>query len=151
MIKGLMHVAFWVKDMEKMLDFYVRVLGMEKIFSMDNADGTPGTVYLRTPDQRYIELFHGASDRNPPGDGRTAGYSHLCLEVEDIRAAAAELEERGVVLRVRERHGRAGNIQCWIDDPDGNPIEIMQLKPDSPILKPPADGVFIPEDLKGKR
>ena len=31
---------------------------------------------------------------------------------------------------------------------DGNPIEIMQLKPDSPILVPPSDGHFIPEDLK---
>ncbi len=148
MIKGLMHVAFWAKDMEKMLDFYINVLGLEKIFEMDNVDGTPGTVYLRTPDQRYIELFHGGTDRAPGGDGHAAGYSHLCFEVGDIHAAAVELEARGAVVRVKERHGRAGNIQCWVDDPDGNPIEIMQLLPDSPILVPPSDGKFIPDDLK---
>ncbi len=150
MFKGLMHVAFWVKDMERMLDFYVNVLGMEKIFEMANVDSTPGTVYLRTPDHRYIELFHGGTERASAGDGRTVGYSHLCLEVEDIHAAALELEARGVKLRVKERQGRAGNIQCWIDDPDGNPIEVMQLLPGSPVLVPPVDGIFVPEDQKGK-
>lgn len=148
MFKKMMHVAFWAKDMERMLAFYIDVMGFEKIFDMDNVDGTPGTVYLRTPDGRYIELFHGGTDRVPAGDAHTAGYSHLCFEVDDVDAAAALLESRGAVVRVKARHGRAGNIQCWVDDPDGNPIEIMQLKPDSPILVPPSDGHFIPEDRK---
>lgn len=151
MFKSLMHVAYWTRDMEKMLDFYTRVLGMEKIFEMPNADGSPGTVYLRTPDCRYIELFHGGSARAPSGDGRAAGYSHLCLEVEDIRKAAETLEARGATLRVRERVGRAGNIQCWIDDPDGNPIEIMQMLPGSPVLVPPTDGIFFPERPKAEQ
>ena len=148
MFKGLMHVAFWVKDMDRMLAFYTDILGLEKIFEMDNVDGTPGTVYLRTPDHRYIEFFHGGTERPHASGGHTAGYSHLCFEVDDVVSVAAELESKGVTVRVKARHGRAGNIQCWVDDPDGNPIEIMQLKPDSPILVPPADGRFIPDDLR---
>jgi len=98
MFKKMMHVAFWAKDMERMLAFYIDVMGFEKIFDMDNVDGTPGTVYLRTPDGRYIELFHGGTDRVPAGDAHTAGYSHLCFEVDDAAAALSHAKGKGVRL-----------------------------------------------------
>ena len=88
---------------------------------MDNVDGTPGTVYLRTPDNRYLELFHGGTEPATEPGGRAVGYSHLCLEVDDLEQATAYLDSKGVPIRVRARTGRARNIQCWVDDPDGKP------------------------------
>jgi hypothetical protein len=36
------------------------------------------------------------------------------------------------------------NTQAWVKDPDGNPIELMQLAPESP-QRAIADGTAFPE------
>jgi catechol 2,3-dioxygenase-like lactoylglutathione lyase family enzyme len=60
----------------------------------------------------------------PEGDGaiRPTG-PHVCFGVEDLAAAVAELEERGIPF-VR---GWQGDVeQIWMADPVGNTIELQQ-------------------------
>lgn len=52
--------------------------------------------------------------------------------MDDVRAAAAALEAAGIALRDVPRQGRDKNWQCWVDDPDGHRIELMQIDPASP-------------------
>ena len=80
-----------------------------------------------TPDGRFIELFH-SEEGMPTPDG---SYMHLCLEVDDCAAAVAELERKGVTIRIPIKRGRDDNLQAWIRDPDGRDIELMQLSPAS--------------------
>ena len=72
----------------------------------------------------------------PDGQGDRAderevvGFNHLCLEVADIDRSIAELEAARVPLIRAKQMGADGNWQCWIEDPDGHRIELMQLMPD---------------------
>ena len=56
--------------------------------------------------------------------------NHLCLGVEDLDAILAQLEAAGVPLTIQKKMGADGNLQAWIEDPDGNRIELMQMMPD---------------------
>ena len=47
-------------------------------------------------------------------------------------AAVKELEEKGVHIDVYPNRGKDDNLQAWVKDPDGRPIEIMQLAETSP-------------------
>ena len=38
--------------------------------------------------------------------------------------------ERGIPLMQGKKVGADGNLQAWIEDPDGNRIELMQMAPD---------------------
>lgn len=125
------HLAYLTNDMSKTLPFYVEKLGFKHAFSLANEKGEPWIEYVMTPDGRFIELFHPEGKTVEPG----TSYMHLCLEVDDCAAAVAELEAKGVAIRVPVNKGSDGNYQAWIRDPDGRDIELMQLSPESPQYK----------------
>ncbi|GLG01552.1 lactoylglutathione lyase [Alicyclobacillus hesperidum subsp. aegles] len=131
MIQGIGHVALTVEDMEASLRFYCDVLGCHRAFDIHREDGTPWIVYLRCPDGRFIELFYGGSVKTHSSPDRI-GFAHLCFEVDDIQQVAEALRDKGAPLDVAPKQGLDKNWQCWSHDPDGNPIEFMQLDPASP-------------------
>jgi lactoylglutathione lyase len=123
------HVAIRVKDLERSLDFYVGKLGFEEMFRLDRDDRLM-LLYLRITDTQYLELFPDGE-----GDGPSAptavGYNHMCLAVPDIEATVRELEALEIPLSRPKILAGDGNWQCWIEDPDGHRIELMQMMPDS--------------------
>ena len=130
MIKGIGHVAYNVQDMEKALKFYCGMLGFEKAFTLCGEDGKPWIEYLKIMDGQFLELFYHQPN---PADNTT--YSHLCLTVDDIQEVAEHMRKNGVPLDVEPKQGRDTNWQCWVRDPDGNRIELMQMMPTSPQSK----------------
>jgi lactoylglutathione lyase len=134
MVKGISHVAYTVKNMDEALNFYCNVLGFERVFDLDRPDGRPWIVYLKVGDSQFIELFYDGTDENPWRE-ELIGYSHLCLEVDDINAIADQIKSKGVKLDKEPKQGVDLNWQCWVRDPDGNRIELMQMNPESPQLK----------------
>ncbi|CAN7420719.1 VOC family protein [Rhizobium rhizogenes] len=124
-VKSIGHVAVSVKDIERSLDFYVNKLGFEEMFRLEQDDRL-WIVYLRITDTQYLELFPDAvGDSAPPF--ANVGFNHLCLEVDDIDGAIAELTAKGVALTSEKKLGVDHNYQAWIADPEGNRIELMQL------------------------
>jgi lactoylglutathione lyase len=125
-INGIGHVAFNVQDLDAALDFYCNKLGFDEMFRLHKEDGALWIVYLRVTDTQYLELF-------PRVDATEFGnrYAHLCLEVNDIEALVRELEATGVTITAQIKHGLDGNLEAWINDPAGNPIEFMQVGADS--------------------
>ncbi|MGN7295460.1 VOC family protein [Rhizobium sp. SAFR-030] len=128
-VSGLAHVAIRVTDIDRALDFYINKLGFERLMHLDR-DGKLWLVYLRVTDNQFVELFlDGIGERAPGAD--TTGYNHLCLSVPDIETSVTELQAAGIDLTRPKVLGLDGNWQCWIEDPDGHRIEIMQMMPDS--------------------
>ena len=126
-ITQLAHVALKVKDMDRALDFYVKKLGFPEMFRL-HRDGKLWIVYLRVTDDQYIELFpDGVGDRAPGRD--TTGMNHLCLGVDDLDAVVAAVQKAGIKLTAEKKMGADFNLQAWIEDPDGNRIELMQIMP----------------------
>ena len=59
-------------------------------------------------------------------------FRHVCLLTGDLRGAVEALRGRGVAVEREPKEGLDANLQAWIRDPDGNPIELMQLSEASP-------------------
>lgn len=132
MIKGLGHIAFRIADLEKSLDFYCNKLGFREVFRLEReGEYSPWIVYLQVAPNQFIELFPGAQGENLTR-GRAVGYNHFCLVVDDLQATLAEFAVRGLPITGSPQQGLDLNWQYWIDDPDGNAIELMQIVPESP-------------------
>ncbi|MGH7911134.1 MAG: VOC family protein [Candidatus Dormibacteraceae bacterium] len=132
MITGLGHVAFRITDLERALDFYCGTLGFREAFRLDKeGEPSPWIVYVHVAPGQFLELFPRAEGEVRPRS-RAAGYNHLCLTVDDLQALARDLGASGVPITSGPKQGADGNWQCWIDDPDGNAIELMQISPGSP-------------------
>ena len=129
-IMGIGHVALKVHDLERSLAFYRDKLGFPEMMRMDHPDGGVWLVYLRITDSQFIEIFPGAENERSPGWSGNA-ITHVCLEVDDLEAVVDQVEKAGIKLLIEKKTAADGNRQAWIEDPDGNRIEFMQLDPNS--------------------
>ncbi len=126
MITDLAHSAFRVHDLEKSLAFYA-LLGLKESFRLNHDDGSVMLVYLHIGADRFLELFPGGALENPQNS-----FMHICLTSDKLHEDVEMLREKGVKIDIEPKMGLDLNLQAWISDPDGNPIELMQLSDQSP-------------------
>lgn len=141
MINSVGHIAIRTRNLERSLDFYTRILGLQEAFRLTHDDGRLMLIYLSAGNFTFIELFPPAEANSGTGHpdandvnasaGQTQGFVHLCLHVDDINKTIAELKQKGLPVQGEPIYGKDGNFQFWITDPDGNRIELMQIMPDS--------------------
>lgn len=120
------HVCFFVTDKEKMADFYCNRLGLKRMFEQEFPGSDFSAIYVRIAAGQFLELIGNV----PSGEKSKSGFGHLCLHVDDIQAVHQELTAKGLAPTKVEM-GAARCLKCYLDDPEGNTLEIMQLLPDS--------------------
>ena len=128
-ISGFGHLALKVQDLAASLDFYRDRLGLKEMTRLVNDKGEAWIVYLRITDTSFLELFPSGH----PGraaDEAAVGVNHSCLSIDDIEATTARFAAAGVPLTSPIQTGLDGNRGAWIEDPDGNRIELMEMAPD---------------------
>jgi catechol 2,3-dioxygenase-like lactoylglutathione lyase family enzyme len=137
MIKRLAHLCFKTDQLDRMIHFYRDILGLRIKFTLKNKDGLDFGYYFECGSRSFLEIFDqkGAvrqwggevvALKSPPG----TFYQHFCLEVERIEAFRAGLVAKQVAV-TEIAVGMDGSKQCWIKDPDGNSIELMEYTPAS--------------------
>ncbi len=113
MIRRIDHVAIVVKDIEAALRVYRDALGLTLTHVETIPEQDVKVAFLPTGDSE-IELLEPIN----PDSGvakflakRGEGIHHICLEVEDLEAALAQLAAHGVELIDREpRRGVYGRV-----------------------------------------
>ncbi len=127
MVKGINHVAIVVSDVDRSRKFYEK-LGMAKI--PRPKVNVPGEWMGIGENQLHI-----VGERAPEGriDPRRP---HMALAVDDIEAAKNALREAGInfvepaarqdVIPMNEEVLRLVGRQIWLEDPDGNMIELRE-------------------------
>jgi lactoylglutathione lyase len=129
-INGVGHVAIKVTDLDRSLDYYINKLGFAEMLRLHKDDGSVWLVYLRITDAQYLEVFPGAENDRAPG-WNANGMNHMCLTVENIDDTLAQVAAAGLELLLPLKTAIDGNRQAWLEDPDGNRIELMEMAEDS--------------------
>ena len=124
---AFLHTMVRITDPEKSRAFY-EALGFQFERDMD---------IVRDGELEATNYFFGIGDHAAVleltynHDGRTyelgTGYGHIALAVDDMAATLAGLAEQGIEperepYRLRE----GGSLICFVRDPDGYRIEIIQ-------------------------
>lgn len=118
------HVVLTVRDLPGMTDFYTRALGLTR------HDGDAAVARLGTPQRTLLELRRDSAAR--PRDPRQAGLFHTAFLLPDRAVLAAWLRhaaDSGVRLTGASDHGVSEAL--YLDDPEGNGIEIYRDRPPS--------------------
>ncbi len=127
-ITGIGHLAIRARNLDTLLTFYTDTLGFPELFRLTADDGSIRLVYVRVIDAQFLEFFpNGEGDGPAPREA--VGLNHLCLTVSDLDSVVEALTTRGVALTRPLITGGDGNRQAWIDDPEGNRIELMEMSP----------------------
>ena len=124
----LLHAMVRVRDLDKSLNFYTRLLGMRLLRRTDYPDGKFTLAFVGYGDEEsntVIELTHNWGRKEAYALGE--GFGHLALGVPEIHRACAALAEAGVKI-VRPpgpmKHGKT--VIAFVEDPDGYKIELIE-------------------------
>lgn len=126
----LLHTMIRVKDLDKSLDFYTRLLGMNLIRKKDYPTGEFTLAFVgygTEEDNAVIELTYNWPQKEPYQLG--SGFGHLAIGVPDIYGTCEALAKEGVrIPRPPGPMKHGGSVIAFVEDPDGYKIELIERK-----------------------
>ena len=116
------HVVFYVKDVERSVDFYRDLIGFQEIGRTFG-----GKAVALTSGRTHHELLLIEVGEAPaPPSGIRRGLYHIGIKIGDslttLREAKKELEQAGIVIAGMSDHTVTQSL--YLQDPDGNEVEL---------------------------
>jgi len=131
------HVVFYVREIKRSLAFYRNLLGFELVGEMKH----PLNAVTLTSGRTHHEILLievGAAP--PPQKGHRLGLYHIGIKMGDsldeLRAVRDELNEAGVPISGMSDHTVSQSL--YLEDPDGNEVELYVDDPSVDWKKDPA-------------
>lgn len=125
----LLHTMLRVGDLQRSVDFYTRVLGMDLLRTSEN------------PEYQYTLAFlgYGEEDKHTVLEltwnwGVTSyemgnAYGHIAISVEDAALACEKIRQNGgKVIREAGPVKGGSTVIAFIEDPDNYKIELIEAK-----------------------
>ncbi|SPJ18601.1 glyoxalase I, Ni-dependent [Burkholderiales bacterium] len=126
----LLHTMLRVGDLQRSIDFYTRVMGMNLLRTSDR------------PEQKYTLAFVGFGRGNAEGNAEIeltynygverydlgTAYGHIALGVSDVAATCARIRAAGGKVTREPGPVKGGSsVIAFVEDPDQYRIELIQL------------------------
>ena len=125
-LAGLHHVAVIVSDYAASKRFYTETLGLRVVAETYREARDSWKLDLALPDGSQIELFTFPGAPPRPSRPEAQGLRHLAFAVDDLGAAVAGLEARGVEVEPVRLDELTGRRFTFFADPDGLPLELYE-------------------------
>jgi lactoylglutathione lyase len=122
------HVAIWVRDLDRMCQFYVALLGAKSGTPYQNPCTGFRSIFVSFDDGARVELMCQSGQIQGQSEPSCFGYAHLALSLGTraaVDATVARLESQGVVVLSRPRVTGDGYYEAALADPEGNRIELV--------------------------
>ena len=128
-IKRIEHVAIAVKSIKAMRDIFENKLGIEMEYE-EHLPEHSTSLAMFPIGETYLELLQ--SDKPGTGTSRWIaehgeGLFHICLEVEDIDGAMAELRGKGIDFQTEKPMIGHGNCRIVFLDPKSTGNLVIEL------------------------
>ncbi len=125
----ILHTMLRVGDLDRSIQFYTEVLGMQTLRRKDYPEGKFTLAFVGYQDESagaVIELtYNWGVNAYELGNA----FGHIAIEVEDAAEACAAIRARGGRV-VREagpmQHGQT--VIAFVEDPDGYRIELIERR-----------------------
>ena len=116
------HVVFYVKSLDRSLEFYRDLLGFKEVGRI--FDGSAAALTSGRTHHELLLIQVGDAPGPPKGPHR--GLYHIGIKVGDgldeLRSAKQELEQAGVSIDGMSDHTVSQSL--YLKDPDGNEVEL---------------------------
>lgn len=125
----ILHTMLRVGDLDRSIDFYTRVLGMNLIRKRDNEQYRYTLAFVgygSEADGAVLELTYNW-DTSEYDLG--AGYGHIAIGADDIYQTCEAIKAAGGVISREPGPVKGGTTHiAFVKDPDGYSIELIQTK-----------------------
>ncbi len=139
MIKGINHTGIVVRNLDASIQFYCEVLGFELIRKIERPGGpisqvvgygdahllaahlSIGNVMLE-----FIEYCNPEVLERYTQERAVIGGTHVAFDVDDIHSTYQKLLDKGANKLNPPERVASDKIVCYMQDPDGNWIELIE-------------------------
>lgn len=125
----ILHTMLRVGDLQRAIDFYTDVLGMQLLRQSDNEQYRYTLAFVgygEEKDEAVLELTYNW-DVSDYDHGNAFG--HIALEVDDVYQACDDIRQRGGTISREPGPVKGGTTEiAFVRDPDGYAIELIQKK-----------------------
>lgn len=141
-VTGVHHIGLTVRDITASFEWYTRMFNLtpgpinhgegETLSNALQVDGAELSFSMISIGSTRIEFlqYHKPKGKDWDRTNGDTGSSHVCLQVDDLDAAYAELIEKGAVFNappITLTDGDlAGSKWAYLRDPDGIQLEIWE-------------------------
>ena len=124
----LLHTMLRVGNLQKSLQFYCQLLGMNLIRQKDYPGGEFTLAFVgygNESDTAVLELTHNwGKAEYELGDA----YGHIAIGVDDIYTTCTQIADQGgKVTRQPGPMKHGSTVIAFVEDPDGYKVELIQL------------------------
>lgn len=123
--KNCIDIGLVVKDIEKSLAFYNKLLGLEKIEEVPLWFGTMHRLHFGESFVKLIDPTDVPAAGNV-GLDKQLGIRYLTFDVSNIDEICADCEAQGIEFEFPKKELRPGVTIAMVRDPDGNVVEFVQ-------------------------
>ncbi|MGL4574374.1 MAG: lactoylglutathione lyase [Burkholderiaceae bacterium] len=128
----LLHTMLRVGDLQRSIDFYTKVMGMQLLRTTDRPEQKYSLAFVgygSNPDHAEIELTYNYGVASY--EIGTA-YGHIALAVPDVYAACEKIRSGGGNITREPGPVKGGTtVIAFVQDPDGYKIELIERKSES--------------------
>lgn len=117
------HIALWVRDLEKMKDFFSKYFNLRSSEKYINESKRFSSYFLRFEDGSGIELMHNGTVEHSIG-----GYAHLAISLgseENVNSLTGAFRMDGYKVIDGPRRTGDGYYESVVLDPEGNRLELI--------------------------
>jgi lactoylglutathione lyase len=123
----ILHTMLRVGDLQRAIDFYTKVLGMELLRTTDRPEQKYSLAFVgygRNPEHAEIELtYNYGVEKYEMG----TAYGHIAIGVPDAYAACERIRSSGGTITREPGPVKGGStVIAFVTDPDGYKIELIQ-------------------------
>ena len=124
----LLHTMLRVKDLDKSVAFYTKLLGMKELRRNEVPDGKYTLAFVGYGDESdasVIELTYNWDQAEPYDLG--SGFGHLAVGLPDVYKACEDLKQAGGKVTREAGPVKFGTtVIAFVEDPDGYKVELVQ-------------------------
>mgnify|MGYP003348426307 FL=1 len=125
----ILHTMIRVGDLDKSLDFYTNIFGMQLLRKKDFPDGRFTLAFVGYGDEDHntvIELTHNWDTKSYDIGN---AFGHIAIAVPDAYKACDSITAKGgKVVRPAGPMKFGGGVIAFVEDPDGYKIELIERK-----------------------
>jgi len=123
----ILHTMLRVGDLQRSIDFYTGVLGMQLLRKSDNPQYKYTLAFVgygSNPEHAELELtYNWGTDNYDMG----TAFGHIALGVPDVAAACEKIRAAGGNITREAGPVKGGTtVIAFVTDPDGYKIELIQ-------------------------
>ena len=126
------HTSIRTSNMDGSIDFYTRLLGLKLLGRQEIRQNNAEIAFLQDPQGKGAQLeltFYRSQKKFIQADYEDRLFDHIAFEIKDMERLISVLRKEKVTITDEPfRLKPGGSLIAFIEDPDGNLIELIEKK-----------------------